>query len=251
MCLFNKSAKNNKKAQRKLSALTDTEISDKIQPLNAGQRVRVKWSYADGTNMETWVGVIRTKPTATTATILYDEWSSSELDLPSKQTKLKYYVLELHTTGQQLPDIMTVMRLRVSLTGITPWQPKSWGALLQHHDKVMGRVMLMGELGRFYHMSPLRELSPASQASDYEKATLYEGILAWVVFGQTINEWNSPGYLSVAEALVLRLCALLRGEGLSGRDRTEAINEVYEAAAKPLGKDGDALSLLMLKPRKK
>lgn len=210
-------------------AMTPEALAAKVATLRVGQRFRINWGTEDAPQeRETWNGTVKAQVDANTVSVQYDEFPSSEIHLPNPTRRVLVYSFEVKEE-RTIVDMASAKASRPSLAGIVPYLPKTWGGLLESTDTVFGRYILMTELGKYFACCTRRDLTAFAFAQDYEKATLYDTILAWVLMAQSMEagQWKQPALLAILEQPILRLCALRRGGTLTGAQRAEAMESVY------------------------
>jgi hypothetical protein len=231
--------------------LSEDAVIAKAISLKVGERVKCIWSRTDDPTRLTWHGsVVEVKDNFATAK--WDEVPNQLFRLPYEGPGVCYYHIGPEA-GPVYGDWLAAARVSVSSLGIVPWQPKSWKALIRSQDATMGRHALLQELREYFKMRPRSAIGPDTPGpNDYEKATLYEVLLAWVSFAQSIEQWNSPAFIAIVEPLLLRLCALRRGsiQGITQDERSREMQAVYDAFMMTTPTN-DKLSEVMLRPLSK
>lgn len=222
------------------------DVKEFTKSLKPGDRYKVVWSTANDPQPVTWTGEVRSKPRENLALVVYLEAKDTkqEYELPPGDTT------KIHTLtaiAESTRPTMESGRLDVTSSGIIPWQPLTWSTMLKGNNALHGRTLLLDTLKGYFGYKDRADQREDWLASDHEKCVLGEVIRNWVILTQSLSDEQASSkiILAIIEPVVLRLCALKRGEGLRGEDKKEAMNAVHGAHFKLVFKD-DPLSKLMM-----
>ena len=130
-------------------------------------------------------------------------------------------------------------------------KPATWGHLLHPEgvqSPIITRLALIQELKRYYGVMQRDDLRMPYGYYDDLMATIFETLVHWITWSQSIKLWEAPENLRIAEELILQLCAHRVSSGhKDDKKRREARNGVFVAASKSTASK-DVLQELMLRP---
>eukprot|EP00759_Apiculatamorpha_spiralis_P016469 PhF_6_TR2265/c1_g4_i2/m.3901 len=226
------------------SPLSLEEVKAKATSFPAGKRIRVKWAKKSHlAEIFTWCGIVRDVKDGY-VTVVYDDVPGETFALPHHRDELVYFVVEAEDAPTYGDYTKAVFRGASNALNINHWKPETWKEYLG--GSIHDRVVLVNELSAFYGLKARSNLGTNAGTREYEKAALYDVLIAWISFAQSVEEWRKA--VPIILPVIHRLCALKRGsgEGITDQERTKEMDAVYEALLK--SDNQDHLSAVMGRP---